>query len=118
MVEFDPYVPETWLEKGVTVVVAPTMEFVSKPMKAARSMLRWTATAAIMGVGMALTDVPFAATDFGVASVVQVTEPAGLQYDGDADDVPAGHWNKLVSLLRSTPELPADDTSGDPLPLG
>lgn len=117
MLEFDRYVPETWLDQGIAIAVEVTdaMTAVVAPLQKAKARLIPAASAAVVAVGVALSNLPFI-TASGVGDPVQVTEPAPSQYG--ADDVPPAHWGKLVALLRNTKALPADDTSGDPAPLG
>lgn len=118
MIEFDRYVPATWLDEGLAVPAPERSDeeaATRAPIRGFR-MLRSTLTASVVAVGMALTDVPFVALGIGVAAEIQVTEP--LSQPSAESDVPPGYWPKLVTLLRNAPQLPADDTSKDPDPLG
>ena len=121
-VQFDRYVPETWLDHGLFTPVpsedrdAAVGRVSPRPKKSAALRIRTVLSASVVAVGMALTSLPFVSSSSVVAEAVEVTEAADSAYDS-ANDVPLGRWGELVALLRSTPELPADDTSGDPKPL-
>jgi hypothetical protein len=119
IVQFDPYVIETWLDHGVAIAVPEAIqeEQPPKPGRFARAFsVRSVVSASVVVVGMALTNLAFDSSGFGVSDVVRVTESA--QYEAADDDVPSGRWMKLVALLRDSAQLPADDTRGDPDPLG
>ncbi|SRR6266699_4233240 len=122
-IQFDRYVPESWLDQGLSIAVpledddAASGGASPRPKKGPTLRMRTALSASVIAIGMALTSLPFVAPSFGVIETVEVTEPTGGEYYSAADEVKPGRWGELVALLRSTPELAADDTSGDPKPL-
>ncbi len=120
----DPYIIDTWLDRGVSVPVTTDGHTSSKdedrpapPWYAKAFKVRSVVNASVFAVGIALTNVTFVSTGFGVADVIKVTESVA-QYEPAFDEVPSGRWSALVALLRESTELPADDSRGDPDPLG
>lgn len=119
--QFDPYVIETWVDCGLSVAIPERTATGDQESRASRFLKAFSVKsvlkASVVATGMVLTSLSFVTSSSAVADALKVTE-ALEYYEPTADEVPPGRWPKLVAMLRANAELPADDTNGDPAPLG
>jgi hypothetical protein len=113
MIVFDRYLPETWVEQGLTLSIhhdPSEAESATVPT----GKLRRFAKASVFAIGMALTSLPFSADVVIGGNIKALSASAFTAVPGD---VTPGYWGKMAEVLRIVPTLPADDMSNDPLPL-
>lgn len=116
MTFFDRYDTETWVDTdGLTFAIHPADDH--RPIYEKAGPARQTIVSAVFAVGMAITSLPFSTNAFAVGGQIQLestSEHAGFH---EHDEVAPGHWANLLTLVRNSPQLPADDMTNDPAPL-
>ena len=113
---FDPYRIDTWLDVNGLTVSVPVTTF-KRPDATKPGKMGNIIKAAVFAVGLTITSLPFVADGVAIGGQIRLESTAEHAGFYARDDVAQGHWTKLLTLVRTSPQLPADNMTDDPPPI-
>lgn len=117
MNQFANYMPNAWQVEGMTVKSVPTSRERKNSQKLNRSW-KVTLVACAFAAGLSYLDMPVQAGGVRVSGPIttatsHITRAPGYM----TSDVPPGYFPKLVSILRTAPQISDDGSIDDPEPI-